>query len=792
MEYFLTKAKTLEALEDKLEIFSVPKLTSFTVQEFQDNADEIIEGIKDFFEGCQLVLRSSAVDEDGAETAKAGEYASVLNVSSSNNAEIQSAITTILESYVAKGCSSVEDEVLVQEMISDVSMSGVVFTHDLNTGAPYLVINYDDVSGLTDTVTSGGGEYSNRTIYIHRSDSGAIRSARFRSLLDAIEELELIMGSEFLDIEFAIDSNNEVYLFQVRAITTKPNWNRAVALKVDNELNGAASFIRSRFKPVPGVFGKTTVFGQMPDWNPAEMIGRAPRALACSLYQRLITNDAWRIAREKMGYRVPIGHPLMVTICGQPFIDTRLSFNSFLPPMLPDEIGEIIVNACLERLTAHPELHDKIEFSIAVTTYSFNVDEKIERLVHDKMTTEQKSLFKNLLREHTLSLITGDGVGSIEGAMSQINTLSNEHSLGAIKVQESSINDLYKMLDDCVSMGTIPFSILARHGFIARTILISLEEASVLDADDVAGIQGDIKTIAAEIVEDMESWQTGTMTTHDFMARYGHLRPGTYDVMSPRYDQMKNLLAEGKKPQHKSEEKIFTLSKEKVSRIDSLLESEGLGDIDALKLLAYIKQATIGREYAKFVFTRSISEMLEVIASYGQQLGLNRDEMSHIPLGRILDTVCHSLPEQEEIYLRNISLFEAERNIVSNAIRLPQVLFDESGVFVVPFQVSQPNYITDKKIMAKAISVSTGDVLANISGKIVLIENADPGFDWIFGHSIVGLITMYGGANSHMAIRCAEFGLPAAIGCGEQRFESLIKANSILLDCASGLSKVVN
>ena len=38
--------------------------------------------------------------------------------------------------------------------------------------------------------------------------------------------------------------------------------------------------------------------------------------------------------------------------------------------------------------------------------------------------------------------------------------------------------------------------------------------------------------------------------------------------------------------------------------------------------------------------------------------------------------------------------------------------------------------------------------------------------------------------NSHMAIRCAEFGIPAAIGCGEQRFDSLLKATHILLDAA--------
>ena len=75
--------------------------------------------------------------------------------------------------------------------------------------------------------------------------------------------------------------------------------------------------------------------------------------------------------------------------------------------------------------------------------------------------------------------------------------------------------------------------------------------------------------------------------------------------------------------------------------------------------------------------------------------------------------------------------------------------------------------------------------MPNIDGYIVLIKSADPGFDWIFSHDIRGLITMYGGANSHMAIRCAEFGLPAAIGCGKRLFETLIKAPVVELNCAA-------
>ena len=72
-----------------------------------------------------------------------------------------------------------------------------------------------------------------------------------------------------------------------------------------------------------------------------------------------------------------------------------------------------------------------------------------------------------------------------------------------------------------------------------------------------------------------------------------------------------------------------------------------------------------------------------------------------------------------------------------------------------------------------------------ILGMIVCIENADPGYDWIFTKGISGLITKFGGANSHMAIRCGELGIPAAIGCGEELFARLSAGGAVILDCSN-------
>ena len=42
---------------------------------------------------------------------------------------------------------------------------------------------------------------------------------------------------------------------------------------------------------------------------------------------------------------------------------------------------------------------------------------------------------------------------------------------------------------------------------------------------------------------------------------------------------------------------------------------------------------------------------------------------------------------------------------------------------------------------------------------------------------------MYGGANSHMSIRCMELGIPAAIGVGKSKFDEITSSRFVTLNC---------
>ena len=104
-------------------------------------------------------------------------------------------------------------------------------------------------------------------------------------------------------------------------------------------------YIKLAMKPKPYLHEDFTVYGIMPDWNPAEIIGVRPKPLAMSIYGKLITDGVWAYQRDNYGYKNLRSHPLMLGFCGLSYIDIRVGFNSFIPKELDSDLSNKLLSS---------------------------------------------------------------------------------------------------------------------------------------------------------------------------------------------------------------------------------------------------------------------------------------------------------------------------------------------------------------------------------------------------------------------------------------------------------------
>ena len=788
---FGSKAETLERLHPLIEGADILDLMHFRAADWASNKASILSDIGQRFGPALLAIRSSAIGEDSAYNTMAGAYHTCLNVDNRSPSEVETAIGEVIASY----SGNPNDQVLVQPMLADVAVSGVIMTHDVQRGAPFYTIEYDDESGKTDSIT-GGTNVTKGVLIFRDADDSLVMSDRVRAMIGLAKELEDICGPTPLDIEFGIGHDERMYLFQVRRIGLQKNWLAGTENRVSRRLEYIESFVEGRSQYRPGIAGNRTILGVMPDWNPAEIIGTTPRPLASSTYRNLVTRKVWREARTRMGYRRLPSEELMVMIGGHPYIDVRNSFNSFLPEGLDDSICDPLVDAWIDRLDAHPELHDKVEFEVAQTCLNFTFDEEFSQRYEGVLGVEGFRTFKNAAQHLTNQNVTLADEGTLALSLDVIDRLTTiQGRRQMLPEKRRGLEPLLyatDLLEECRQMGTLPFSIIARHAFIAEALLRSAVRRDALTQERLITFRRTIRSITSELTADFNAVCRNEMNPAAFHHRYGHLRPGTYDITSLRYDERDDLFADSL-PFEEMDAIDFSLSPGERRAIDALLAESGLEYVDAESLFEYARRAIAGREDAKFIFTRNLSDALLAIGTWGEQLGLSRDNLSYIGLDEILIAVTNAVLEDADVHFMDLAEDGRRSVALSEAIKLSYLIRDKRDIYVVPLHRSAPNFIGDLRVEAQTVLLdSFASTSADLFGKIVCIENADPGYDWIFAKGIKGLVTKFGGANSHMAIRCAEFGLPAAIGCGERTFERLVGARKIELNAGEKILRPID
>ncbi|MGB7433978.1 MAG: PEP-utilizing enzyme, partial [Candidatus Acidiferrum sp.] len=295
-------------------------------------------------------------------------------------------------------------------------------------------------------------------------------------------------------------------------------------------------------------------------------------------------------------------------------------------------------------------------------------------------------------------------------------------------------------------------------------------------SEESATFMANVDTVGSRIGRDFAQ-----LTKPEFLARYGHLRPGTYDILSPRYDEAPDLYFDWASARSAaSTTPRFALSIEQLRRIEQLLKDHEL-DIDVLSMIEFIKAGIEGREYAKFVFTRSLSDALLLIRKLGEDHGLTAEDCAFLNYDAIRRLYNES-GSVREILLASVAQGR-KRHALTRDLVLPPIIASPDEVFAFHLPPSQPNFITRRSVTAQLASIN--DPPASFAGRIVFVPSADPGFDWIFTRNISGFVTQFGGANSHMAIRAGELGIPAVIGAGDTLFRQWQTARTLCLDCTN-------
>jgi len=770
---FGTKAETLETLVSYVHRAKILPQIRFVANEWIQKPDEIVKKIIDMnWDALSLVVRSSAISEDLSGNSLAGHYTSILNVSGLSEIKIA------VDEVIASMSDFQLDQVFVQPMLKNVLVSGVVFTRDPNISGYYYVINYDDASGSTTTITSGNGT-SSKVFYAVKQ--GNVQAPdQLRPIIEMTQELETIFPNKALDIEFAI-TDEGIYLLQVRPLICNETTiqNEEYFCRVIKDIYNKVNRLNQEH---PYLYGKRTILGVMPDWNPAEMIGIRPRPLALSLYKDLITDSIWAFQRSNYGYRNMRSFPLLINLYGIPFIDVRTDFNSFVPASLEQEIAERLVNYYLDRLEENPHFHDKVEFEIVYTCYTFDLPQRIQKLREYGFTGAECERIVECLRTITNEIIN-DTNGHWRQDIQKIEKLAERHKV----IMESSldtVSKIYWLLEDCKRYGTLPFAGLARAAFIATQIMQSMVSVGLFDREEYQNFMSELDGVGTKMNSDFFQ-----LNRNDFLEKYGHLRPGTYDILSPRYDEEPDRYFQWEQVHEAAATKqcnSFMLSIEQIRKMQHLL-SEHLLEHNLLGLLDFIKTAIESREHAKYVFTRSLSDALSLFKQVGQEHGFTVDECSFAKIDCI-KTMYDSCCNAYEVLEKSIQEGKMEYEVTKH-INLPPVILRPEEVWSFEMPEMEPNYIT--LMQASGAVVFADDNPEKFNNAILMIPCADPGFDWVFSHGIAGFITMYGGANSHMAVRAGEMGIPAVIGAGELLYNKWSTANDLEINCVNRQVKII-
>ncbi|MET0229921.1 MAG: PEP-utilizing enzyme [Rhodanobacteraceae bacterium] len=738
------KAATLEWLATRARASRVPSGVVLTSARWRTHRERSLRSIGDALDGPSLIVRSDRADEDQARDSAAGRYRSILDVPHDDPARIADAINAVFASY---GTLDASDRVLIETQIAPVSIAVVASTHGLPDGAPYYALSLS--RGMrSDAVTRGDSDVE--TWYIARDRARAVAlPERIRACLDALLELEQLADATPCEAEIVAAESGLPWTVQLRRL--------AIPTREAHEVFA----LRRRTEARLSARRECPLLGMMPDWNPAELLGEHPRPLARDLFDRLIARRAWRVGRATLGYSARSRARLLHTYGGRPYVDVAASFCSLLPATLDDALGGRLVDAWIARLEALPALHDKVEFDVAITALTCDFDAQFQERYPDVFSSQDRKALRDALQTVTQRALDA---ASTERLIARFSVSSSPE----LDPDPLALRRALRRIE--LDIGTA-FATAARQAFVAETVLRSAVRVGALAAERLVEIRCSIETIATEF---QTAWTAAGDARTSLMRRFGRQRAGTFELCAPTLmDLADDLANEGSPPA--SDIAPVTLTSDESARLEAALTSSGI-DLRANALVSQYARAVRARELGKFALADRVSAVLDALARRAQSLGIGREEAGWLRLAALLDANADGTAQRERARAAR------ELHEVESRLRMP-LLIGDGALDVVTFLPGRPNYLGRGRAHGRPVKADAYSRPETVPRHAMLaIASADPGFEWMFLHKPAAIVTAYGGPNSHIAIRCAELGVPALLGVGPEAFRRILACSHLMID----------
>lgn len=506
-----------------------------------------------------VAVRSSAVEEDGAEHSWAGQFVTELNVSREG---LEQAILACIKSRAgdaARSYASVHGDgsdialaLVVQEMVPAVC-AGVFFTKD-PTGRQVDRMIVEVVAGLGESLVSGR---TSPRRYVLNAETGDIVSEEgsdaFRLTAEQCgdlarlgQRLRALFQAE-QDVEWAIDVQGNVFITQSRAITVQHTADTGALAQA--EASNLAEHL-SKEQDRLASLGLTAVEGDiLSDQNIAELITPHPCQMAFGLFTFLFAHGdgAIREGRNTMGYDVgsELDRGFFRLVAGQPRCSIVHDALTYRIQGIPLADYAKIVGYYLGRIKEDPQLGNYPEVvlydqdpSEAFLTELFGRDKaEMYRRAYEQFFTRILNL------EDTLdSEIRGRFLPHLQSRMRELSGAFNS----AKNIRD--LTELYAQTADLLRTEACRMFVLsARLGFFAFARLRNrLTEHFPGEADHyinilTSGIPVERNPNLGFSIR-LAGLRDGLVTREAVIEEFGHLAMHELEISVPRYRDQPDLM----------------------------------------------------------------------------------------------------------------------------------------------------------------------------------------------------------------------------------------------------------